>query len=656
MPAEEHPPQQPGDGGPKAGEHDGDATAGAGFAQGDAVDEQRRIVDALGGTAGDAFGDVDGQHTREAGIGQRVEDEHSTWTQDSAGLGDRSPEIGYVFEDLPRDHDVGDGLGQRQRQHVGANREDTVVGRVPQGRGGDVQPDMPVAEVLDVWCEQPATAGEVHEYRARSRRRRDEVGAGCGDRVQEGEGSRQVPPDVDQIVVLSGVVAGAEELGHAYNPDTARQIATAAASWVVGATVIDMGQPAAERWWRRGRDQAQAAAREAAGRAAHALIDLDREQTAAAEGVRMLAAVDSGQAARQVAAAWEPVREQANHAVATYMAAVSAADLDTDLEEPIAAHAAQAFRTSAEQLAHAVVAVRRFVEQSGRPLQQARAAHAAVPERQQAARVALTSAVRAVEAAQAAGYQAREAAHLVQQARSALAQLDRGVESIGLQGMLEGAARVIELSSRAEADAESLPGRAQALTQRSTSARTFLQVTEGHLLGVPEVMSELRRAYVYPSFADVEAEVASADAALAQGREHLDRAAVLSTPQEQRWGEADQAIAAARAAIDSAAHAAQSPRHRLAALRAAERDPGEPLRQTRRVLRDAQRFLLSGADQPSPQHVSRLDALGIQLDTVPDRLAARNRPDYWGYLTELAAVSDGARAVVDAVRQVRADR
>jgi hypothetical protein len=54
--------------------------------------------------------------------------------------------------------------------------------------------------------------------------------------------------------------------------------------------------------------------------------------------------------------------------------------------------------------------------------------------------------------------------------------------------------------------------------------------------------------------------------------------------------------------------------------------------------------------------VSRLDALGIQLDTVPDRLTARNRPDYWAYLTELASISEGARAVIDAVRQLRADR
>jgi len=417
-----------------------------------------------------------------------------------------------------------------------------------------------------------------------------------------------------------------------------------------------MGQPSAERWWRRGRDQAQALAREAAGRAAQALIDLDREQTEAADGVRMLTSVDSSQGARQVAAAWEPVREQANHAVAAYMSAVSAADLDSDPEEPVARHAAEAFRTSADQLAHAVIAVRRFLEQSGRPLQRARSAHAAVPDRLRAAQVAVTSAARAIDAAQAEGYLAREATELLQQARSALAQLDRGVESLGLQGVLDGAAHVIELSAKAQVDAESLRGRAQALTQRITAARTFLQVTEGQLDDAPEALSELRRSYVYPSFADLEKTPATAATDLAKARRHLDRAAALVTSQEQRWGEADEAVAAARVAIEAAARAAQSVRHRLSALRAAEEDPGEPLRQTRRVLRDAQRFLLAGPDRPAPQHVSRLDALGIQLDTVPERLAARNRPDFWAYLTELATVSEGARAVVDAVRQARADR
>lgn len=417
-----------------------------------------------------------------------------------------------------------------------------------------------------------------------------------------------------------------------------------------------MGQPSSERWWRRGRDQAQAAAREAVGRAAQALIELDREQTAAAEGVRMLTSVDTGRDAQRVARDWEPVREQANQAVAAYMSAVAAADLDSDLEEPVASHAAQALHTSAEQMAHAVVAVRRFLEHAGRPIQQARAAYAAVPDRLHAAQVAVTSAARAVDAAKAAGYLAREATDLLHHARSALAELDRGVERLGLQGTLDGSAQVIQLSGQAEADATALPGRAQALAQRITAARTFLQVTESHLDAVPDTLSELRRSFVYPSFADLENVPATAAAALAKARQLLDRAAALATPQEQRWGEADEAISAARADIDMAARAAQSVRHRLSALQAAAADPGEALRHTRRALRDAQRFLLTGPDRPSPQHVSRLDALGIQLDTAPDRLAARNRPDYWAYLTELAAVTQGARAVVDAVRQTRADK
>lgn len=417
-----------------------------------------------------------------------------------------------------------------------------------------------------------------------------------------------------------------------------------------------MGQPAPERWWRRGRDQAQAAAREAAARAAQALIDVDRLQTDAAESVQMLAAVDPGPQARQVAADWAPVQEQANQAVASYMSAVGAADLGSDLEEPVARHAAQAFHAAAEQLGHAVVAIRRFLERADRPLGQARSAHAAVPDRLQAARVALTDATRAVEAAREAGFQAREAAALLDDARAALRALEPGVQAIGLPRTLEGAARVIELSTQAQTEVESLPGRAADLTRAITAARTFLQVTESHLQAVPDTLSELRRSFVYPSFADLEKVPTTAAKAIDNGREQLALAERLATPQEQRWAEAEAAIAAARSEVDSAAKAAQATKHRLAAMKAAQEDPGEPLRQARRVLRDAQRFLLAGSERPAPQHVSRLDALGVQLDTAPERLAARNRPDFWAYLTELSTVSNSARAVVDEVRQTRAAR
>ena len=415
-----------------------------------------------------------------------------------------------------------------------------------------------------------------------------------------------------------------------------------------------MGQPAPDRWWRRGRDQAQAAAREASGRAAQALIELDRVQTEAADGVRMLAAVDGGRALQQAEAAWQPVSEQANQAVAAYMSAVSAADLDSDPEEPVARHATEAFRASADQLGHAVVAIRRFLERTGPQLQHARNAHAVVPDRVYAAKVAVTAAADAVDRARAQGFRAREATALLEQARQALSRLDAGMAALGLQRMLDNAARASQLAEQARVDAESLGGRAEAIATRITSVRTFLQAATSQLDAVPATLSELRRSYVYPSFADLEELASTASGGLGQAHSDLDRAAALARPEEQRWGEAEQAIRSARTTIEAATHAARAVRERLVALRDVEQDPAEPLRQARRVVRDAQRFLLAGTENPSPQHVSRLDALGAQLDTAPDRLAARNRPDYWAYLTELRTVTEGARAVVDAVRQSRA--
>lgn len=417
-----------------------------------------------------------------------------------------------------------------------------------------------------------------------------------------------------------------------------------------------MGGPAAERWWRRGRDQAQAQAREASARAAPVLIDVDRLQGEAAEGVRLVEAVDPGPQAKRIAADWARVQEQANQAVAAYMTAVGGADVNADLEEVVARHAAQAFHAAAEQMGHAVVAIQRFLTAASRPLQQARSAYAAVPDRLQAARIALTEATRAVEAAHQNGFQAREATALVEQAFTALSALDPGVERLGLPQMLDGTARVIDLATQARTDAEALPERAGAVTRRITSARTFMQVTEGHLAAAPAALSELRRTFVYPSFADVEAAQQQAVAALDRGRELLTQAERLAAGDEQRFGEAEAAIAEARESIDQAAKAAQAPTHRLQVLRAAQADPTQALAQARRVVRDAQRFLLAGPEQPAQHLISRLDALGAQLDTAPDRLAARNRPDFWAYLTELAAATNSARAAVEEIRRGRATR
>lgn len=415
-----------------------------------------------------------------------------------------------------------------------------------------------------------------------------------------------------------------------------------------------MSSPSTGRWWRRGREEAQAAAREAAGRAAPLLIDVDRLQGEGAEGVRLLQAVDQGPQAQRIAADWARVQEQANHAVAAYMSAVGLADVDADLEEAVARHATQAFHAASDQMGQAIVAIQRFLAAAQEPLRQARGAHAAVPERVQAARAALTTATQRVEAAHQAGYQAREAGALVEQAFAAFQSLDP--DRHGLQPTLAGAARVIELATQAETDAAGLPDRAAAITRKLTAARTFLQVTESHLDGVPDTLSELRRAYVYPSFADVEEAPRLAIGKLERGRELLAQAERLAGRDEQRYGEADDAIAEARASIDSAAKAAQAAAHRLRALREVESDPQRPLGQARRVVRDAQRYLLAGPEPPAPHLRSRLDALGAQLDTAPERLAARNRPDYWAFLSELAQVTNTARAAVEEIRQARAAR
>lgn len=418
--------------------------------------------------------------------------------------------------------------------------------------------------------------------------------------------------------------------------------------------MAQLGGTGEPRWWRRGRDLAQAATREAAGTAAQLLIELDKVQGEAAEGVALATALEPGSAGQRLAAAWVPARDLADAAVQGYMSTVGGADLDADPEEAAARQADAEFRRVSDQMRAAIDGVQQFTSRWHEALQHARNVHANVPVRLQSAQSAVATAATAITTAQQAGQLAREATGLLEQARSALAPLTSARSGLGLRQLLEGADRVIELAREAQADAEALPERSRSIAHKITAARTFGQVTEAHLQAVPAQLSELRRSFVYTSFADVENAPELARAALQRADPQLDRVAALTTPREQRWAEGEATLAAARREIETAAAAIQAVGDRLEALHAAEHDPNAAISQTRRVLRDAQRFVLAGPERPAPQHISRLDALGAQLDGAPTRLAARNRPDYWAYLQELAAVRAGAAAVVAAVRQARA--
>ncbi len=60
---------------------------------------------------------------------------------------------------------------------------------------------------------------------------------------------------------------------------------------------------------------------------------------------------------------------------------------------------------------------------------------------------------------------------------------------------------------------------------------------------------------------------------------------------------------------------------------------------------------MAGRHAPDPRHAAPLDAAVARLDRAVAELEAAGRhPDYWRFLTELAAVRESAANVVELIR------
>ncbi len=196
-------------GGAQAGETQVYAVASAFGDESLAVDEKVRVMEPRWCGPGDAFGDGDDQQPGQGGGGDGVDHEGASRSQHPARLGDGRSHVGDMLEDLPRAHHVGDPVGQRQCRYLPAHRAHAVVSGSLEGRPGQVDAEVPVAEAGDVGGQQPGPAADIDEHGARPARRRHETGARLGDPVQHGEGPPRFPPLIDKVVVLRGVVAGA---------------------------------------------------------------------------------------------------------------------------------------------------------------------------------------------------------------------------------------------------------------------------------------------------------------------------------------------------------------------------------------------------------------------------------------------------------------
>ena len=190
-----------------AGQGQPDAVPGGLGDQPVPVDEQRRVVDARRGAAGDPLADRHRDQPGQPGVRDRVEHQRAARPQHPAGLGDSGREVGHVLEDLAGGDGVGHPVRDRQPLHVAAYRPDAVLGRDPQRDRDQVDADVPVAEPGRVRGEQPGPAAEVDQQRAGPGRRRQQLRPGGRDPAQHRELPVRLPPLVGHALVLSDVVA-----------------------------------------------------------------------------------------------------------------------------------------------------------------------------------------------------------------------------------------------------------------------------------------------------------------------------------------------------------------------------------------------------------------------------------------------------------------
>jgi hypothetical protein len=406
------------------------------------------------------------------------------------------------------------------------------------------------------------------------------------------------------------------------------------------------------RWWRATRDQAQAAARESQGRAARALVELDAALGRTRALVQTYAEIDPGHEAQRVQRSWAPLDSQADAAMSDYLDAVTAKDLDTDVEEWVAQHAIGLFAGIAEKLSLATRSIEQFQAAEHAAFTRVTALQSVLPKAVADARTALAGAQQAIEAAQQAGFQAREPAADLAAARADLEQMAAAVTGAGgtsAQHRLDAVHALAQLGGRIARRAQALGAERDALARRIVSIRTASGVAAEQAGDLPEILSELRRDYIASAFAAVEGNQKLAAAGLADVDAALASAARLIADDVQRYDEAGVVLDRARASLDEARSATHAVADRLNALNAAKGDPAPAWDEVRRALRDAQRFAV-GRPGTDPQTVAQLDGLAVRLDAARHRLGRATRPDVGAYLDELDAVRAGAATIVARLR------
>ncbi len=425
-----------------------------------------------------------------------------------------------------------------------------------------------------------------------------------------------------------------------------------------------MGGPAgnpAPRWWRRDREAGRREATAARESAAAAMLELDAaladlpDAVAAAEEAGAGPTAGTGGRRDQhripvpdsLARDWRDLSAHADAVIGDYLQALAAPDDETG----DARAAARALTDAAAALRQVLEEVRRFREQYGAVLAAASRTRAAAATVVTAAADALAGARAALARAADAGLADPGAQALVDDAAAGLAGAEAALLQRRAADALAAADRARHAADAAAARARDLPGRAAEVRRGAASVRTRREALGTRHERLAGVMSELRRRYPLPAWADVErapqraaAGLADADAALAALTSAL-AAPVLDVP------EAAALLARVRAAagrVDEEVRAATGRLERLDAVRA---DPGALLVRVQRAVVDARRFLGGLPEERARRFRRTFEDLARRLPPL-EAAARADRPDWGAVLREAESIERGLAALV---RTARAD-
>jgi chromosome segregation ATPase len=410
--------------------------------------------------------------------------------------------------------------------------------------------------------------------------------------------------------------------------------------------------PVEPRWWRRRRDLALTAAREAMSRAAAALVHLDGTQRSAAAHLDFIAGVDRGPTAARLQAQWQPVSAAADEAVARYLESVTRWDVQEDLELEQASDAAAAFTWHAGSMAEADHRIEEWAQRSHDDFVRVTRTLGELQAQRRVAEQLLTRVHDELRAAESEGLRARRPQELLAGALERFEVVEQGPERHSVPVLLHACEEAAGMAAQAREELRRIPEERAWVQQRRLSLRTRLSALEWRAQqGSEDVLRTLRREFVLACSEDLDDTAAAAGQALDRVRRALDETAAAAADDQQRWEDARGHLERARDSLDEAQALLDEPAARLALLRGVAGDPDAAAAHARFVLRDARQLLMSGAFEARQGRT--LDSLAERLERVQD-LRDRPHPDWLTYAHTLDAIVDGARGLVVDIRASRA--